>query len=198
MLALFFFGREIESTYGKKAFLGFYLTAILLGNIGFSIRHQIMGIERSAIGASGAVVATIILFALKYPNRVVLLMMAFPVPAWILGIIYVVVDLLGAFDKTSRTAHDIHLIGAAYGYLFYKTGWELSMLWPAGKRFSFRLPKKSGARMRIYDPEPLSDRLDQQADAILDKLHREGESSLTNQERRVLEEYSRRMREKHR
>ena len=40
--------------------------------------------------------------------------------------------------------------------------------------------------------------LDAQADRVLEKLHREGERSLTAHERRVLEQYSRRMRERRR
>ena len=40
--------------------------------------------------------------------------------------------------------------------------------------------------------------MDAQADEVLEKLHRDGEASLTPRERRVLEDYSRRMQQKHR
>ena len=40
--------------------------------------------------------------------------------------------------------------------------------------------------------------MEQEADRLLDKVHREGTGSLTDEERRTLEDYSRKMREKRR
>ena len=53
-------------------------------------------------------------------------------------------------------------------------------------------------RLKLHAPEERSSQLDEQADAILDKLHRQGQESLSSRERKILEEYSRRMKEKFR
>ena len=50
-------------------------------------------------------------------------------------------------------------------------------------------------RLRVHDPQPDSTRaqsLDQRVDAVLDKVGREGIDSLSNEERRLLEDASRR------
>jgi hypothetical protein len=63
------------------------------------------------------------------------------------------------------------------------------------------LPKLlSRPRLRVLDPgeDKRYHDLDEQADRILAKLHREGEGSLTAKERRLLEAYSRRVRQKRR
>jgi hypothetical protein len=86
-------------------------------------------------------------------------------------------------------------VGAAYAFLFYRYRWDLARLW------SFRMPARprvSKPRLRVHNPEDRYRELDQRADRILDKVHREGEDSITAEERRILEDYSRRMRQKHR
>jgi hypothetical protein len=50
--------------------------------------------------------------------------------------------------------------------------------------------------LRVHDPDAVDDTLDKEADRILEKVHRTGEQSLSGRERRILEKYSRRMREK--
>ena len=60
-----------------------------------------------------------------------------------------------------------------------------------GHRFVFGLSQK------IYLQDYYRD-LDAKADRLVEKVHEEGETSLTNEERRILEDYSRRMRQKHR
>jgi hypothetical protein len=59
---------------------------------------------------------------------------------------------------------------------------------------------KSRPKLKIHDPErdDPNRKQDEEADRILDKVNREGMESLTSKERRILEEYSRRMRKKHR
>ncbi len=52
--------------------------------------------------------------------------------------------------------------------------------------------------LKVHRPSEYYRDLDEQADRLLEKVHREGESSLSPKERRILEDYSRRMRQKHR
>jgi hypothetical protein len=49
--------------------------------------------------------------------------------------------------------------------------------------------------VRLHDPEATA-KEDAEADRILDKIHRQGQSSLTSSERRFMEKYSRRVRQR--
>ncbi len=202
MIGLFFFGRDVESLYGRWKFLGMYLTAILLGSLVWSLTSLAVGDSGYLIGASGAVTTVILLFAIHFPRRIVYLMFVLPVPAWVLGVLLIAGNLMGmqsgqAGQPGPRVAFDVHLVGAAYAFMFYKTQWELGQYFSAKWLMNLKNFKPK-PKLRVHDPESRQQSLDEQADAVLDKLHREGEAGLTARERKVLEEYSRRMKQKHR
>ena len=194
MFGLYVFGRAVEDHLGKVRFLAFYITAILLGSVGYAVRGLLMEFDTPMLGASGAVFAVTIHFCLRFPHQTLLFMMAIPVRAWVLGVLYLIWEI-GSATKNDQIAHDVHLIGAFYGFVNFKTGWDLLNVWPSSfSNFSFRLPKRR-ARVKIFDPDKRQD-VEREADRILEKLHREGEESLTKKERSILEDYSRRMRQK--
>jgi len=203
MAGLWFLGRPVEERYGKQEFLLFYLVAVVLGNVAWSGRMYLSGqvtvdgseIVLSALGASGAVTAVVMLFIFLYPKQTLLLMMVLPVPAWLVGVLLVVTNLL-QLNMTgvpgANVAYDIHLVGAALGAVYYKLGWNFSRWWPRQLGGSAKLVRRR-PKLKLHVPED-----DHEADRLLDKVHREGESSLTARERKILESYSRRMRDKHR
>ena len=199
MLVLFFFGRPIESMYGSKRFLWMYLTAALAGNLIWLLVELISGQpgNSSVLGASGATTAVFLLFCLHFPHQTIYLILFpfFGIPAWIMGIVFVGGDIIGQLGlKTSNVAFLVHLVGAAYAYMFFRTRWTLAEMLPAalvsGKGFSN--PLKSKPKLKVHDPgEGQDSKLAEQADKILKKLHERGESSLSGRERRILEQYSR-------
>lgn len=201
MIGLFFFGRVAEQVYGSRKFLWMYLTAILAGSLVWVLSARLSGFGGSVLGASGGVVAVVILFCLKFPHqKVFLLILPFVgIPAWVLGLVYVGSDLMGAFGfhQNSNVAFLVHLTGAAYAYLFFRTQWELSQAMPFLAAGSVGNLFKSRPKLRVHSPET-DEQLASKADAILDKLHREGEASLTARERKILEQYSRSIKQKNR
>jgi membrane associated rhomboid family serine protease len=212
MLGLYFFGRPLEERYGSREFLRFYLIALITGMIlwalrMFILRSQVAGaepIQHVLLGASGAVTAVIILFCLLYPRATLLAAFLFPVPAWLIGAMIIVTNVLGLGASPAAggatTAYDVHLFGAAFALGYWYFGWNFGQL--PGLAEVGRLiksPKKwmqPRPNLKVHDPEQYYEDLDVEADRILDKLHREGEASLTPQEKRTLEDYSRRMRQK--
>jgi len=212
MIGLFIFGRIVEQRLGQMEFLRFYLGAIVVGGIvgatamfaesivtGNPI-HPLSGI----VGASGGVIAVVILFACYYPNQDILLMFVFPVKAWIVATFYVLSNVAGAFGQAmgigpdSNTAFTVHLAGAGFALLYYFRHWSLRWL-----DFSVitDLPARASQRSRrmklkIHDPDKKLQQDADDADQILAKIHKSGESSLTSAERKTLERYSRRQREK--
>ena len=208
MIGLFFFGRAVEQRLGNSEFLRFYLVAMLVGGIIGSLGFRLEGIPNgSVIGASGAVIATTILFACFYPNSEILLMFVLPVKAWVVAILFVAGDLAGALGLmggmvpgSGNTAFTVHLSGACFALLYYFRGWNLQWL-----DFGFlsdapaRLRQRTRrAKLKLHDPEKKLQQEAEEADRILAKIHAQGESSLTSSERKTLERYSRRQREKRR
>jgi hypothetical protein len=132
----------------------------------------------------------------------ILFMMFIPMPAWVLGVLLVVMNLMGTLGggggaEGHRVAFDVHLVGAAYGLLFFRTRWDFGTLWPSDWS-SWLSQRRRRPRLKVHDPSEGSGALEKQADAVLEKLHQHGEASLTARERRILEDYSRRMKQKHR
>ncbi len=204
MIVLYVFGRDVERRLGRMEFLRFYLIAVVVGGIVGAVTHRLMGGTGGTIGASGAVMATTVLFACFFPNRELLLMLILPVKAWVLAVIIVLADMAGAFgflwgsESASNTAFTVHLAGAFLALAYYFMGWNFRRLdFLAIGDLPQRLRQRSRRmRLKIHDPDRKIEREAEEADRILAKIHQHGESSLTASERKTLERYSRRQREK--
>ncbi|MCE5303270.1 MAG: rhomboid family intramembrane serine protease [Planctomycetaceae bacterium] len=193
MLVLFFLGREVEEVYGPKEFLLVYLVLVVATAVVWNVVNVLFHASGvgGAYGASGAISGVVILYALNFPRRMLLLFFVVPIPAWLFGVLVVVLDMFGATGHgTPDVAYSMHLAGAALAAVYFWRGWRLS-------DWSFRRiawPKMSGKpHLRVLNPEEESagSDLTQQVDGILEKIYREGESSLTAKERKLLEEASR-------
>ncbi|MEM8666934.1 MAG: rhomboid family intramembrane serine protease [Planctomycetota bacterium] len=206
MIGLYVFGRDVERRLGRFEFLRFYLVAIFIGGVVASTGRVLTGVPGSTIGASGAVVATVVLFACYFPNREILLMFVFPIKAWVLAVFYVTTDLIGAAGfweslGVTGTAFEVHLAGAFFALGYYLLNWNLRWLNFLGVGGIADIPAKMRQRSRrmklkLHDPEKKLEQEAEEADRILAKIHDQGESSLTSAERKILERYSRRQRER--
>jgi membrane associated rhomboid family serine protease len=202
MLILWWAGSEVEGIYGPREFLAFYLAAAVLSSTAFVVWDLLLGTGHgSMLGASGAVTAVLILFAMHFPNRTVLLFFVFPAPVWLLAIVYVALDAFGAlgYRPGENIAFAAHLGGAVFGFLYYKGHWRIMNLLPS------RWPslRRSHPRLRVYrgepqprEPEPVSvpsvarpaaePSLEAELDAVLAKVARQGKSSLSEREQQIL------------
>jgi membrane associated rhomboid family serine protease len=203
MLALWFFGRDVEAIYGSKLFLRLYLSLIVCASLAWVVSTN-MTVDRpywgyfTMVGASGGIAGILAIFVCHYPTRTILLNFFIPVPAWVMGLIWLGSDIAGALNRVQgdNVAYAAHLGGAAFGFLFYKTHWYLG--WFVPDKWSMPSFKKKPP-LRVHRPsEPREADVSEEADAILEKIGRHGQDSLTAHERRVLEEYSRRMQQKRR
>lgn len=208
MIGLYFFGRIVEQRIGRIEFLKFYLIAVFVGGVvgGVSnlIYEQASGHPALTIGASGAVIASVILFACYYPNQQIYLMMVFPVKAWVAAAMFIALDLMGAFGmmqnmgSQANTAFTVHLAGAGFALLYYFRRWNLRWLdFAAIAELPARMRDRSRRmKLKLHDPDKKIEKEARDADQILAKISQFGESSLTASERKTLERYSRRQREK--
>jgi hypothetical protein len=127
------------------------------------------------------------LWVCHFPRRLVYIWGVFPLPGWGLGLIYLVTEVAATQQQSSddHVAHVAHLAGALFAFIYFRTGWNLGKLVPG--RWSIARP-----HLKIHDPGATERDLSRQVDRILEKISREGESSLSKEERQILEEASRR------
>jgi membrane associated rhomboid family serine protease len=212
MLVLWFFGRELELLYGRREFLSLYLTLLIVAGLCWvAFETFVMRTPGprpvQLIGASGAVAGVAVLFCIHYPTRIIYIWGVLPVPVWALVGLYLVGDFISLRaaargDGPGFVAYAAHLGGAAYGGLYYKTRWSLLKLLPGGGRLDWRRlrPKLGQPQLRVHEPdeEDQPPDLSARVDAILEKISRQGESSLTPEERQTLEDASRRYQQRRR
>jgi membrane associated rhomboid family serine protease len=199
MWILWVFGKGLEQLLGRRDFLTFYLLAGVLASLCFVVWAQAGGTgDVPAIGASGAVMGVVVLFAFLRPRQVFLLFGVFPLQVrWIAGFA-VAADLLMLYTTPqSNIAHCAHLGGALFGviYRYVDLRWErLLRLW---RRLRRRGRGATGPH-RIPDIPPPDadagekDAVDRRVDELLNKISRGGLGSLTDDERKFLKDASRR------
>ena len=199
MLFLWWFGSDVEDLYGPREFLIFYLTACLAGGVAYFLSSLAwMPTAAPCLGASGGVMAVLLLCAIHYPRRVILLFFILPVPIWLFLAFFVGKDALTFLTKTeSGVAVAAHLGGAAFGGIYYRMHWRMSAWLPHLRGWQRQLFRP---RLRVYREEeartpvrvssvattPDEDRLEAEMDAILEKISRVGKENLTDSERQLL------------
>ncbi|OHB67520.1 MAG: hypothetical protein A2V70_15535, partial [Planctomycetes bacterium RBG_13_63_9] len=191
MLQLWFLGRAVEQLYGRAEFLWIYSIMLVVGSLVWAITSALSpdNVFHQLIGASGAVSGVVILFVLNYPQQTLTLFpIPIPIKAWVIGVLLVVMNLVGAFRDVGSTAFGVHLTGIAFAYLYFQNRWNLSLL--TRRLFSWR-GFRLRPRLRIHHPTDEDADLSEEVDRILEKIHRQGEASLTRKERRTLESASR-------
>ncbi len=199
MYNLWLFGRAVEQRYGSREFLLIYLVIMILSALSWAILERLTGGQAYLIGASGAVTGILILFALNFPHqKFILFPIPIPVPAWAIGVFLVLLDVRGAMSGVrglggDNVAFSVHLTGAALALVYYYSGLRLAGSWVS----KWKLPTFGGrSKLRIHDPGRRSADLDRRADLILEKVHQHGADSITSEERRILDDYSRKLRQK--
>jgi membrane associated rhomboid family serine protease len=157
MLWLWFLGQEIESMYGTREFTKMYLTAAVFSTLIWAVCENLVPGARALrgqvnmLGASGAVNAVVVLYALYFPRREFLLFFILPVPVWALVTIYLAMDAFSLLQKLNGVggagagvAVASHLGGALYGYLYKKYDLRWSRL---------DLSRARRPRLRIVKPD---------------------------------------------
>jgi membrane associated rhomboid family serine protease len=214
MLWLWWFGSELERIYGSKEFLAMYLVSAAFSGLGFLL-WQLLGEDVfPLIGASGAVMAVIMLYTLHFPRQqiglffgLLVVEMRFLLMFIIILEMYPVLLELGGAGGPSRVAHVAHLAGLAFGWAYYRYGWRMTNWLPSQAwnkvaslaRNPRRWWKSRQARkmLKVYQPKsPASPSLEEEVDRILQKISDVGEASLTPVERDTLTRAAREYRQR--
>lgn len=221
MLALWFFGPDMEDHYGPREFLAFYLVAGVLSSLCWGLcayfidplmhaRHEMpeearemfnkLMSHQTALGASGAVTAVMILCAWHYPTRIITIYFI-EVPLWLVAVLYVGGDFLILYQgQMTGTGVAAHLTGAAFATLYYYFNWRLLSL-TAGWGYWWKQMRRPS--LKLYRDVSISpnatlkqDDFAEQLDRVLAKLHDQGRENLTSEEIAILQQASERYRSK--
>ncbi len=109
--------QQIVGNMYRVYFLLLYFGAILVSALPAVKRHKNNPMY-AAIGASGAVSAVLFSYILMYPLEMLYLFAIIPIPAIVLGVLYLWYEQRAA--KASRSdgiAHDAHYWGGVFGFL---------------------------------------------------------------------------------
>lgn len=119
MLGLWMFGTELERAWGSRRFSLFYAVCVLSAGLTQLGVGALMGSAEPTVGASGGVYGLLLAFAMRYPNRIIMLMFPpIPMPAWLFAIVFGGLELvLGVTGTEAGVAHFAHLGGMLGGYL---------------------------------------------------------------------------------
>ncbi|MFZ5432996.1 MAG: rhomboid family intramembrane serine protease [Calditrichota bacterium] len=191
MLVLWMFGSAIESVWGSREFLKFYLICGLGGGLSYALFN--IGSTIPTIGASGAIYGLLAAYAVMYPDNVIYLWMVIPIRAKWFALIMGVLEFYFSLRGGGGIAHLAHLGGMIIGYLYLKRERMFPALFGSGT-YSERRERREQIR-RWKEAQEL-DQVRREVDDLLDKINREGMDSLSRAEQKRLEKASQILREK--
>jgi membrane associated rhomboid family serine protease len=220
MLMLWMFGMEIENIWGSRKFLVFYLLSGIGGGLTQILFAPLLGdVLAPTIGASAAVFGVMVAFGMMFPNRYIYIYFLVPVKAKYLIAFLILIELMSVSGFTF-IAHLAHIGGAVTAAIFILLDRRYHFTFnrmfdffsspnkPRVRRrkpkrdFQFRKPPRFQddeiQEAQFYDitdeaRKPDEDLITQEViDAILDKISKGGYQSLTEREKQILFEASKR------
>lgn len=207
MLALWMFGMELENTWGSKKFLGYYLLCGIGAGISNLLVGPFFGQAGPTVGASGAIYGVLVAFGMMFPDRPIFVYFVLPIRARYFVLFYMVIEVYSGVTGTmDGVAHFAHLGGAAVGAIYMlidQRRFRIDRLW-SRTRDQF-VPTERVGKMHTFQPRNISDATyhdvgrseegidQQQIDDILDKISQDGYQSLTEQEKKILFEASKKL-----
>jgi membrane associated rhomboid family serine protease len=207
MFALWMFGMELENDWGSKKFLLYYLMCGIGAGISNLFLAPLFGASGPTVGASGAIYGVLLAFGMMYPDRPIFVYFLLPIRARYFVMIYIALELYsGVTGSPDGVAHFAHLGGAVVGLIYMLIDREQlpgKRLFEETKR-RFVQPEhvgqySSGERedvsdAKYYDLHGDDDRVSQQrVDEILDKISQNGYQSLSEEEKRILFDASKKL-----
>ena len=207
MLGLVFFADSLIIMLTPLGFLLVYFASMVGGNLLSLILYKNQG-DYTSVGASGAVNGAIFAtIALEPGIRIMFL------PGWLFGLIYIAITIYGVRSKRDNIGHEAHLGGAMIGMLAAIALQPAALLENYITILIIAVPTLVFIYLIITRPHILLiDNLffnmhrnhysvdhkynehkftqQQEIDRILDKINKRGINSLSQKEKQMLKEYS--------
>ena len=217
MFALWMFGMELENIWGSKKFLTYYMVCgVGAGLANLFLSPLLTDINVPTIGALGAIYGVLVAFGMMFPERPIFLYFLFPIKAKYFVIIYMVIELISVGSQ-SGIAHIAHLGGALVGFIYMMiSNYDITRLFKFNQG-GHSIKKTSNRPSNIYrnkyyekynyaGSDDVSDAnyyeekdkdengvSQEKIDEILDKISKYGYKNLTEEEKRILFEASKKI-----
>ncbi|PQJ14977.1 rhomboid family intramembrane serine protease [Aureicoccus marinus] len=116
MVTLYFFANVVIYAFGDWRFLLIYGVSLFTGSL-LALSFHRNEPYYSAVGASGAVTGILYSAILLQPDMTLALMfIPIPLPAYVLGILYLLYSIYGMKTRVGNIGHTAHFGGAIGGY----------------------------------------------------------------------------------
>jgi membrane associated rhomboid family serine protease len=121
MLALVIFGTVIEHKLGSLEFLLYYFVTGILSGILIAVVYPLIGLgDAQVVGASAAIYALLLAYAVFFPYNTLLIWGIIPVKAYILVIGLTAFAIVGSIFNIMGNVADLgHLGGILFGLLYF-------------------------------------------------------------------------------
>ncbi len=117
MFTLYFFADVVINWFGAGKLLIIYAISLIAGSLLALFFHRDEPFY-SAVGASGAVTGVLYAAILLQPDmKLILMFIPIPIPAYILGIGYMLYSIYGMKNRLGNIGHTAHFGGAVGGYV---------------------------------------------------------------------------------
>jgi membrane associated rhomboid family serine protease len=204
MAGLYLFGTAVENRMGSRSFLLYYLYCGVAAAL-FSLGLSYLINQPPMVGASGAIFGVMVAFAMFWPDvEIFVFPIPVPIKARTLVIVLALFDLVMARLGWDNIAHEAHIGGMLAGYLFFRIqSYTRQRPAPAPRQQPERvvMVQQTATResethavqpIRPAAPRLASDPVAAELDRVLDKISATGITSLTPDEKRFLDEVSKR------
>jgi membrane associated rhomboid family serine protease len=121
MLGLLIFGMHVERQMGSKEFLLYYfVTGTLAGAFSFAAYCLTRNYMVALMGASGAIFAVELAYAVLFPDSIIYIWGILPIRAPVMVLGYTALELFFSISGgRGNTAHLTHLAGFGWGWLYF-------------------------------------------------------------------------------
>jgi membrane associated rhomboid family serine protease len=191
MFVFWMFGSELEMEWGSKQFLKYYfICGVGAGIINILLTSSAPGYP-GTVGASGAIYGVMVAYAIRYPDRLVYIYFLFPVKVkYLVGFLALISFFSTWNSQGDGIAHAAHLGGMAVGYVYLKYRNHFYKI-----KSKFQQTTKRTFDRTSSPPDEKVDYYRKKIDELLDKINRVGYLNLTDEEKELLEEGSKYLRE---
>jgi len=209
MFALWMFGMELENLWGSKKFLLYYTICGLGAGLSNLLLAPLFTHVGPTVGASGSIYGILVAFGYLFPDRFIYIYFLMPIKAKYLVILYMALEVFAvASQSDSGIAHIAHLGGAVVGFVYLVVTGNRRMSLFNNTTFSkkdntpppqYKAPvynanyKDINEKPYVNEEDLRQKVLIDKLNEVLDKLSKSGYQSLTDEEKKILFEESKKI-----